>query len=100
MLEDDLKEKDEFTLFFKIVLGKIASAAMNLINSSPPPPKQKRRPLPFLLSLSFFYEYEYSVKGVYEYEYSVMGMARPLAYCFLDRKTLLPNLQMWILMGT
>ena len=30
-----MKEKDEFILFFKIVLGKIASAARNLINSSP-----------------------------------------------------------------
>ena len=27
--QDDLKEKDEFILFFKIVLGKIASAAGN-----------------------------------------------------------------------
>ena len=27
--QDDLKEKDEFILFFKIVLGKIASAASN-----------------------------------------------------------------------
>ena len=32
----DLKEKDdEFILFFKIVLGKIASAAMSRINSAP-----------------------------------------------------------------
>ena len=45
--QDDLKEKYEFILFFKIILGKIASAARNLINSSP---KQKRRPFPFLLS--------------------------------------------------
>ena len=27
--QDDLKEKDEFIIFFKIVLGKIASAARN-----------------------------------------------------------------------
>ena len=33
--QEDLKEKDEFILFFKIALGKIASAARNLINSSP-----------------------------------------------------------------
>ena len=49
---DDLKENDEFILFFKIVLGKIASTARNIL-----PPKQKRRPLPFLLSVSFFYEH-------------------------------------------
>ena len=36
-----------------MVLGKIASAARNWINSSP---KQKRQPLPFLLSISFFYD--------------------------------------------
>ena len=35
MHQDDLKEKDKFILFFKIVLGKIASAARNLIHSSP-----------------------------------------------------------------
>ena len=29
-----MKEIDEFILFFKIVLGKIASAARNLINSA------------------------------------------------------------------
>ena len=34
MHEDDLKEKDEFILFFKSVLGKISSAARILINSS------------------------------------------------------------------
>ena len=33
--QENLKEKHEFILFFKIVLGKIASAARNLINSSP-----------------------------------------------------------------
>ena len=33
--QDDLKEKDEFILFFKIVLGKIARVARNLINSFP-----------------------------------------------------------------
>ena len=33
--QDDLKEKDKFILFFKIILGKIASAARNLIHSSP-----------------------------------------------------------------
>ena len=32
---DDLKEKDEFILFFKISQGKIASATRNLINFSP-----------------------------------------------------------------
>ena len=31
MHHDDLKEKDEFILFFKIVHGKIASAARNWI---------------------------------------------------------------------
>ena len=35
MHHDDLKEKDEFILFFKIVLGKIARAVRNLINSVP-----------------------------------------------------------------
>ena len=40
-------------LFFKIVLGKTDSVAKNGTRASP---KQKRRPLPFLLSLSFFYE--------------------------------------------
>ena len=48
-MQDDLKEKDEFIIMFKIVLDKIASAARNLLNP-PPPPKQERRPLPFLLS--------------------------------------------------
>ena len=33
--QDDLKERDEFILFFKIVLGKIACAARNCINSAP-----------------------------------------------------------------
>ena len=54
--QENLKEMDEFILFFKIILGKIASTPRNLINKFLPP-KQKRRPLPFLLSLSFFYEY-------------------------------------------
>ena len=31
--QDDLKEKDKFIQFFKIVLGEIASVARNLINS-------------------------------------------------------------------
>ena len=35
MHQDDLKEKDEFALFFKIVLSKPASAARYWINSSP-----------------------------------------------------------------
>ena len=35
MHQDDLKERDEFILFFKIVLGKTATAARNLINYSP-----------------------------------------------------------------
>ena len=35
MHQDDLKEKDAFIIFFKIVLGKTASAARNWINSSP-----------------------------------------------------------------
>ena len=47
LYQDNLKEKDEFILFFKIILGKIASTAMNS-------PKLQRRPLPFLLYLSFF----------------------------------------------
>ena len=33
--QDDLKEKDEFILFFTIVPGKIASLARKLINASP-----------------------------------------------------------------
>ena len=37
--QDDLKEKDECILFLKIVLGKIASATRNWINSPPPPPQ-------------------------------------------------------------
>ena len=35
MQQDDLKEKDEYILFFKIVPGKIVNAARNWINSSP-----------------------------------------------------------------
>ena len=33
--QDDMKEKDEFILFFKIVLGKTSSAARNWLNSFP-----------------------------------------------------------------
>ena len=70
--KDDFEEKDEFILFFqiilvqfillfKIVLGKTASVARNLIIL---PPKQKRRPLPFLLSSPLFYsKYPYTVEG-------------------------------------
>ena len=36
MHQNDLKEKDEFILFFKIILGKIASAARNWIQFFPP----------------------------------------------------------------
>ena len=36
MHQDNLKEKDEFILFFKIAIGKIARAARKLINSYPP----------------------------------------------------------------
>ena len=53
--QDDLKEKDECILFLKIVLGKMASATRNWINSPPPPLTQMRRPLPLVLSLSFLY---------------------------------------------
>ena len=35
MHQDDLKEKDKYILFVKIVLGKTASAARKLINSYP-----------------------------------------------------------------
>ena len=35
LYQDDLKEKDEFILFFKIVIGKIASAAKNWIHFYP-----------------------------------------------------------------
>ena len=35
MHQDDSKEKNEFILYFKIVLGKTASAARNGINSAP-----------------------------------------------------------------
>ena len=46
----------QFILVYKIVLGTTANGARNLINSPPsPPPPNERRPLPFLLSLSFFY---------------------------------------------
>ena len=34
--KDDLKAKDEFILFFKIVIGKTASAARNWIHPTPP----------------------------------------------------------------
>ena len=48
--QDDLKEKNEFILFFKIGLGKIASAARNLINSSLLP-KLQQRPISALILL-------------------------------------------------
>ena len=50
---DDLKEKDEFFIFFKIVLGKELN-------------KLKRRPLPFLLSLSFFYGSQIDLNCIFE----------------------------------
>ena len=55
-LKDDLTEKDEFILFFKIVLGTIASAARILIHMAP-----QTAALSFLLYLSFFYELQASV---------------------------------------
>ena len=49
----------QFILLFKIVLGKTASAARNLINSSPAPPKDD---LYLLLSLSLFYAFHHHKK--------------------------------------
>ena len=53
-MQDDLKEKDEFIIMFKIVLDKIASAARNLLNP-PPPPNRSDDLCPFFCLLSFLY---------------------------------------------
>ena len=66
MHQDDLKENDEFVLFFKIDLGKIDNGARNLINSSPPPLTEATT-FAFSSVVSFFYVY--STK--YEYMYSI-----------------------------
>ena len=56
MHQDDLNEKDEFILFFKIVLYRQSSygAARNYINSAPKHAAAMTIAV-FLLSLSFFY---------------------------------------------
>ena len=54
-MQDDLKEKDEFIIMFKIVLDKIASAAINLLN--PPPPQTGATT--FALSSVFYPSYIY-----------------------------------------
>ena len=41
MHQDDLKQKDELILFFKIVLGRIASSAARNLKKFAPPPKQR-----------------------------------------------------------
>ena len=56
-------------IFCKIVLSKIAGAALNRIHSFP---KQKWRPLPFLLCLTFFY----GSGAVWQYSRKSLGFER------------------------
>ena len=65
MYQDDLKEKDEFILFFKIVPGKKAGAARKFINSAP-----QKAATTFAIA---FCLYSYSMRQPYGYEVTLLS---------------------------